>query len=167
MEILELPSLNTEHKLDNLARLPYFDGLFGNINGLSSVKPSDKTLTAPYPKPLGKKTTERKMLYRHLKLKGLPDQELLKEAVNIFPLVEVLLGAMINAIIESEEGPMSLIPTVVDTWILGFCVQNGELRLLHCVRDLDGWNFDSTPVLLNIKWHAKGLLLLATDSSKL
>lgn len=162
-----LPSLNREYKFSDLINRPDIYSFFGTISDFGIVKPSGKTLTMPYPKPLGEVTTERSMLHKHPKLKGLSDKELLKEAVKIFPQAEVLLGAMVNAMIESEEGRESLIPTAVGTWTLGFCVQNGELQILVCRRRSGGWGVGCGPVKLGREWSAEFLLLLATDSSKL
>lgn len=161
---LELPPLTREHKLKDLIKRPDIYGFFGTIENLSVIKPSGKTLTTPHPKPLGKVTTEREMLKRFPGCKDLDEQELTEAVKKLVPEREVLLGAMVNAIIESEEGRASLIPTVVGTWTLGFCVQNEELQVLYCHRYSDGWRVYCGQVVLGDEWLAGFLLLLAMDT---
>lgn len=161
---LKLPPLTREHKFEDLIKRPDIYGFFGTISGLGVIKPSGKTLTMPYPKPLGKVTTEREMLRRFPGCKDLDEDELILAVKKLVPTSEVLLGAMVNAIILSEESRESLIPTAVGTWILGFCVQNGELQILDCGRDSGGWDVYCYPVELGDEWSAEYLLFLATDT---
>ena len=161
---LKLPSLTCEYKFEDLIKRPDIYGFFGTISGLGVIKPSGKTLTIPYPKPLGKVTTEREMLRRFPGCKDLDGGELIEAVKKLVPEREVLLGSMVNAIIESEEGRANLIPTAVGTWTLGFCVQNGELQLLSCSRYSDGWGVRCYPVRLGRRWDSGNLLLLATDT---
>jgi hypothetical protein len=161
---ISLPPLTHEHKFEDLIKRPDIYGFFGTISGLGVVKPSGKTLTIPHPKPLGKVTTEREMLRRFPGCKDLDGGELILAVKKLVPTSEVLLGAMVNAIIESEEGRANLIPTAVGTWTLGFCVQNGELQLLYCGRNSGGWDVVCRPVRLGYKWRAEGLFFLATDT---
>lgn len=164
---LELPPLTHEHKVEDLIKRPDIYGFFGTISGLGVVKPSGKTLTTPHPKPLGKVTTEREILKRFPGCKDLDGQELIEAVKKLVLEREVLLGAMVNAIIESEEGRASLIPTALGTWTLGFCVQNGELQILFCYRDSLGWCVGCRPVGLSYVWRAEGLFFLATDTLNL
>ena len=164
-DLLILPPLTREHKFEDLIKRPDIHGFFGTIAGLGVTKPSGKTLTMPHPKPLAsrKVTTELEMLRCFPGCKDLDVQELIEAVKKLVPEREVLLGAMVNAIIESEEGRESLIPTASGTGTLGFCVQNGKLQILSCRRYSDGWKLFCGLVRLSGEWSPGPFLLLAME----
>lgn len=162
---IQLNSFSQDILTKELRERDYIYGFFNRADVELIKATGGKILYMPKPKKLGKVVIEREILHMHPELRGLEDDELLKKAATIFPSKEVLLCAMVNAIVESEEGRANTVPTKVGTWTLGFCVdEDGVLCTLNCSWDSDGWFVNCSPVGLGRQWDAEGLLFLATES---
>lgn len=152
------------HFLNDLLSKPYIAFFSDNVKKFSDGEVVMKKTLDSKPEKLGKVTTEREILKRLPGCADLSDDKLVEKAKTLLPSFDTAFGNIMGNINLSEEEGENLIPTKVGTWILSPCVHNGELQVLRCLRDSDGWDVHCHPVELGGEWSAVSLLLLAKET---